>query len=395
MNIFIIPSWYPDDRNPVGGIFIEEQAEALAKIYPEHNFIVSHCGNFYLSLSSYPKTYRALRDFFKSKSFEKNIKNNLTEFYEPVLTWTEKLGGEIRNIIGAHTSNFLKAQDRFGKIDIVHAHVSYPGGYSAMKIKEQFSVPYVITEHMGPFPFVNFLENGILSQKLAEPLNKADEIIAVSSFLADQIKSFGIREPVVIPNMVNENLFFPDSSVKKNKPIKFLTVSSFIESKGIKELLDGILLSVNGSEQKEFVIAGSGPLENYIREFIDRNNLTQTVTLINNPVRDSVIRLFHECDVFILPSHIESFGIVYVEAMACGKPVIATDCGGPADFVNQSNGRLIPVENVDSISDAIEYFSINLSDYSSEKIREFFTGNYSGQAVCPKIISTYEKLLQK
>jgi glycosyltransferase involved in cell wall biosynthesis len=99
--------------------------------------------------------------------------------------------------------------------------------------------------------------------------------------------------------------------------------------------------------------------------------------------------------VFILPSHIESFGIVYVEAMACGKPVIATDCGGPADFVNQSNGRLIPVENVDSISDAIEYFSINLSDYSSEKIREFFTGNYSGQAVCPKIISTYEKLLQK
>ena len=60
------------------------------------------------------------------------------------------------------------------------------------------------------------------------------------------------------------------------------------------------------------------------------------------------------CDVFVLPSRYETFGVVYIEAMACGKPVIAAASGGPDDFVTDENGILILNNNVESLQCALE-----------------------------------------
>jgi glycosyltransferase involved in cell wall biosynthesis len=310
------------------------------------------------------------------------------------LSWTEKFGGEYRNIVKAHLRNFAGAKEKFGNIDIMNAHVSYPAGFSAMKINEQHNVPYIITEHMGPFPFDKFITDGKLSYKISEPLMKADEIIAVSNFLSGQITSFGIKKLAVIPNMFNEKLFYQVSKDKNRDAISFLTVSALIESKGIKNLMDGILLSVKMSPNNKFIIAGTGPLENYLDEFILNNSLSQKVTLIKNPSRAAVIKLFRECDAFILPSSIESFGIVYVEAMACGNPVIATDCGGPADFVNSETGILIPPDNVEEIANAIITMGNNINKYDTEKIRKYYMDNFSFKVVCSKIVSLYEEIIK-
>jgi len=392
MNIFIITSWYPSETEPVSGIFIKEQAEALAEFFPKHNFIISNAGDFCLSIKELRKSAKTFQRYFKGIASVNKLKTNLFEFYNPALTWTNKLGGGEKNIISVHTENFLKAKNMFGKIDIMHAHVSYPAGFAAMKLKEKFNVPYVITEHMGPFPFDVYLNKGKLSYKISHPLENADRIIAVSNFLAGKLKSFGFTEPVVIPNMVNVNRFSPSREMNNNNKTKFLTVSSFIESKGIKELMDGILIAYNKSSDCEFIIAGSGYLENYIKEFIKSNSLSDRVNLKKNPARDEVVRMFKECDVFLLPSRLESFGIVYIEAMACGKPVIATDCGGPADFVNNFNGKLIPVNDSNAVAEAIDFFAKNIVDYSSKKIREFILNNFSQQFVCEKIVSVYENV---
>ncbi|MDQ3194036.1 MAG: glycosyltransferase, partial [Bacteroidota bacterium] len=283
MNIFIIPSWYPDISNPVGGIFIKEQAEALADLNPQHNFIVSHCENFYLSITKPSVLVKTLMKYSDKKHLINNVKQNLFEYYTPAVSWTEKFGGEIKNILKAHIQNFTEAANNLGKIDLLHAHVSYPAGFSAMKIKEQFNVPFIITEHMGPFPFEQFIQNGTLSDKISKPIQNADEIITVSNYSAAKIKSFDLRKPVVIPNMINENVFYPPDNKLQTRKIKFLTATTFIERKGIRELMEGILRSDKAHLNTGFTIAGTGYMHEYIEQFIAQNSLADKVILVKGP----------------------------------------------------------------------------------------------------------------
>lgn len=395
MNILVIPSWYPGEQGQLDGIFIREQTEALADNFPQHNFIVSHCGNYYLSITSIKKLIKSFRGFVNSKPYLREHKPNLTEYYEPAVTWTGKLSGDIKNICKVHTENFLRAKNIFGNIDLVHAHVSYPAGYAAMKLKKKFGVPYMLTEQMAPFPFERFVQNGRLSKKISEPVSCADIVAAPSRYQSDQIESFGLQKPVVVPNMVNENLFYPVINGRNKGKVRFLTLTTFTERKGIYELMESILKVSRVNTDCEFMIAGTGELENYIREFIKKNNLSGRIILSVNPDRDEVMKIFKQYDVFLLPSRLESFGIVYVEALACGMPVIATDCGGPKDFVNKDNGLLIEVGSIDQICDAVNFMTVNFYKYDSKKIREHFMNNFSAKTVCSLIISLYERILKQ
>lgn len=392
MNVFIIPSWYPGKNNPVDGIFIKEQADALSANYPEHNFIVSHCGNFYLSLSSVFKSVNTLKEFAKAKPFKTSYRINYTEYFKPALTWSDKLNGEFKNILKVHFENFTAAVKDYGKISVIHAHVSYPAGYAAMKLKQKYKLPYILSEHMGPFPFERFIVNGKISHKISEPLIEADIVTAPSNYQSERIHSSGFKKPVVIPNMFNEELFFPAGNKSNKERLQFLTLAAFKKEKGIYELLDGILKSDAGNNGCEFIIAGSGELENYIKQFILKNDMTGYVRLIISPDRNEIVNLFRNCDVFILPSRLESFGIVYIEALGCGKPVIATDCGGPSDFINSGNGLLIQKENPDLTAEAINYMKENISNFDPAGIRKSAVNNFSSKAVCSELISLYQKL---
>ena len=108
-----------------------------------------------------------------------------------------------------------------------------------------------------------------------------------------------------------------------------------------------------------------------------------------------MIKQFRNCDVYILPSRHESFGVSYIEAMACGKPVIATDCGGPADFVNSENGILVPVGNVEEISNAILNMAENYKTYDPEEIRKFFLNTFSRKVVSSEIFHLYEEVVRQ
>jgi glycosyltransferase involved in cell wall biosynthesis len=79
--------------------------------------------------------------------------------------------------------------------------------------------------------------------------------------------------------------------------------------------------------------------------------------------------------------------------MAKGKPVIATTCGGPESFVNESNGLLIPAEDVEATTKAIDYMVEHLDQYDGEAIRRFCYENFSEDAISKRIISLYEEVI--
>ena len=94
-----------------------------------------------------------------------------------------------------------------------------------------------------------------------------------------------------------------------------------------------------------------------------------------------------------MPSHHETFGIVYVEALASGKPVIATRCGGPEDIVNSSNGLLIEKGNPAELANAMEWMYNNWSNFNPTNIRKDFEQRFSQKQVCRQIANLYDDII--
>ena len=103
--------------------------------------------------------------------------------------------------------------------------------------------------------------------------------------------------------------------------------------------------------------------------------------------------LYRNCDAFILTSRAETFGVVYVEALACGKPVIATRCGGPEAFVHEGNGLLVPIGDVPAIASAMVKMARSFDHYRAEDIRSDFMKRFSRPAVVRQLLALYRNVL--
>lgn len=87
------------------------------------------------------------------------------------------------------------------------------------------------------------------------------------------------------------------------------------------------------------------------------------------------------CDFFVLPSLFETFGVTLIEAMACGKPVIASDIGGPKEIVTEKVGKLVPPGDSETLAEAVDYMLDHYREYDPEKIVQYVRQRYSYQAV--------------
>jgi glycosyltransferase involved in cell wall biosynthesis len=104
-----------------------------------------------------------------------------------------------------------------------------------------------------------------------------------------------------------------------------------------------------------------------------------------------MVSYFTNSNTFVLPSKSETFGVVYIEALLCGLPVIATSCGGPEDFVNDKNGLLIPVDNKEELINALKMIKKN--DYDKKLISENCRQKFAPEIIANRITKLYEQVL--
>ena len=97
----------------------------------------------------------------------------------------------------------------------------------------------------------------------------------------------------------------------------------------------------------------------------------------------------YESDVFVLASRGETFGVVYIEAMSAGLPVIATTCGGPEDFVDESNGILVPVNDVEALTDALIKIYKTANNYDRSNISRLTQQKFSPKTIASQLTDVY------
>jgi glycosyltransferase involved in cell wall biosynthesis len=133
-----------------------------------------------------------------------------------------------------------------------------------------------------------------------------------------------------------------------------LCVAMHNEKKGIDVLLRAFAHLHDTRPDLRLVLAGDGPLREQLEDLAASLNLRDKVEFRGRQTRTQVANLLHDCEVFVLPSRSEPFGIVLIEAMACGKPVVATTAGGIPEIVeNGKNGLLVQPDDPRALAEAL------------------------------------------
>lgn len=142
-------------------------------------------------------------------------------------------------------------------------------------------------------------------------------------------------------------------------------------------------------------IVGDGPNRSEYENLCHKLELQDVVHFHRLKTKQEVAEFMKECDIFILPSLFETFGVVLIEALACGKPVIATDIGGPNEIVTDEVGKLVPPGNSKALARAIEYMLDHYQEYISENIAQYAQQRYSYEAIGNKWNEIYKSVLRK
>lgn len=369
MKILFVARGYPKSENNMLGLFERDQALAMKNL-------------------GYDVAYAVL----DMRSIRRNRKLGYVHYCDkglPVFEMNLPLGNLPLQWIAASEKIAIKGlfkhiQSVWGLPDVVHAHF-YKIAVGIWDFFQGEHIPVVVTEH------ASAVANGSLSKKAKRLLKRTyknvDTVISVSNPLAELIsKSYDIQ-PIVIPNMVV--LDNSMTSEKKHARFRFASSANLVHRKGIDILLDAFSQVVQKNKNIELVIYGDGPERKNLERQIKELNLVDYVILYGRYERAILSKEYAKADVFVLPSRKETFGVVYIEAMYCGLPVIATRCGGPEDFVTDDVGILVHNEDCFALADAMFHVIETINDYDREHISEYVYRMFAPEQVALRIEDVY------
>lgn len=216
----------------------------------------------------------------------------------------------------------------------------------------------VLQLHGGVVPLETFCRGRIAQWVVRAAFAIPDVLVLLASSEKRDFARLGIsRSAIVIPNGIDVIQYRGDSRTHSGQAKRLVYLGRLFRPKGIFEAMEAIKLLQNeaGFEDIEFRIAGSGPDEGEIREFIQANQLARRVKVVG-PLHDSAkIQFLLEADVFVFPTyHQEGLPYVILESLAAGTPVIASRVAGIPDVVlNKVHGVLIDSSDPYQIAEAV------------------------------------------
>lgn len=372
MKILFVARGYPKPENKMLGLFERDQALAMKKL-------------------GYDVAYAVL----DMRSIRRKRKLGYVHYCDsgiPVYEINIPLGNVPLQWIAyfekvAIKKLFTHIREEWGVPDVIHVHF-YKMAVGIWRFFKKEGIPIVLTEH------ASVVVRGQLSQRakvlLGSTYKGVDAVISVSNSLAKLIYEYYKVHPIVIPNMLTfENKIEREGN---NTRFRFVSSANLVQRKGIDILLEAFSKMVEKYGNTELVIYGDGPERKNLECQIEKLNLKNNVTLYGRYERSILPKEYAKADAFVLSSRAETFGVVYIEAMHCGLPVIATRCGGPEDFVTNQVGILIPNEDCNALSDAMLRMVETVKDYDRNYISEYVNRMFSPEQVALRIEGVYRKI---
>jgi glycosyltransferase involved in cell wall biosynthesis len=178
-----------------------------------------------------------------------------------------------------------------------------------------------------------------------------------------------------------------------DQPFIFLNIGNLFKIKRHDILLRAFSNAFEQNHNVNLQIGGDGPLKNRLIRLSEKLGVSKRVIFLGGLNNDEVIWSLQNCNVFVSSSSYETFGVALIEALACGKPVVAVKSGGPEFIVNKDNGLLVPSENIDFLSKALVEIKDKYTKYNPELIRKDCIKRFNENTIMHKLSNLFEKAL--
>jgi len=357
--------------------------------------------------------------FLRKQKIHKNFPYKIKSLKPFLFRWKGVLG------IGPSRTFLLKEQEK-NKFNVWYSNGTYPAGYLIAFIK---SVPKVLICQGDDIQIESSLKYGLrrkkwLDRKIIYSIKKMDKLIAISKTIEDEYLNISpeLKESIRrIPNSVSVSRFHLDNekeSLRKKMGISIgkqiiLTIGRFHPKKGYQIIPEIIKSLLEHRNDFCWILVGRGCSELVLKKpfkevqghlivkegvFDLKHKEEDFLSRVKNLPSRQLIEYYHASDVFVFPSLFESFGIVLIEAMASGLPVVTTNAPGCRDIVQEGiTGLKVPTHNAQKMADAINRI------LNSHDLREKITQNalnsvqekYDLDITTDQYYSLYQELIQQ
>ncbi|MDI6704428.1 MAG: glycosyltransferase family 4 protein [bacterium] len=387
MKVLILTTLFPNQVESIKGIFIKEQLRWL-KEYCEIKYIVS------------PSVWFPPIPYFKKWYMYSRVPK--VEKWEDITIFHPKFLAlpRIRWFDGFFYlfSVFwlIKRIKKDYDFDLLHVHFAYPDGFVGVLLGKIFKKPVVLSVRGGD---INISFNKFLLRKMIMfTLKNANQIHTVSDDLRDKLCQLKMDQGKIklIPNGVDATRFkLMDTEevrnrlgLPKDRPI-LLFVGRLIAGKALPHLLLAVKDLMSMRKDVLLVIVGDGPEKGKLTKMVNRNHLEKNIKFVGQKGHEEIPLWLNACDLFCLFSLSEGRPNVIIEALACGKPVVATKVGGVQEIVkNEDYGLLVTPGDIKEMSAALNK---GLSkDWNRLRLVEY-TEQFSWSSAAKQIFDIYKR----
>lgn len=336
LRVLTLTPFYPSIENPVQGCFVAEPLQYTAPLGIQNQVI------------AVAPSYRP-----KPHSFDSDVESSWSQYS----CIPGNLGlASAGTFLSAAIRTKVRDAQRHEQIDLIHAHAALPCGHAAALLSRRLNIPFVISIH-GLDVFADNQSGSILGKWTKHVATKvyqdAARIICISERVRDRLPANVQHKAAVVYNGVDTRTFFP---VAGSEPLAtILSVGNLIPIKDHACLLRAFTALAAEFPTVKLEIIGEGPERENLTRWADQLGVAPRVRFLGRKSRQEVADAMRRCSVFALPSRYEGLGCVYLEAMACGKPVVACCGQGIEEIVeHEKNGLLISPGNAAELTETLQ-----------------------------------------
>ena len=392
MKLLVISPMYPNPIEPFSGIFVHQQLKELSK----------SCEVKVVSPISWAPKILWFRKKWRryGRCPVSDVLDGIEVFYPRMLYFPRSALFQWYgySLYGAIKKTVEQIEKSF-KFDLIHCHVALPDGFGGMLVNRRLHRKLVVSIH-GQDVTRTVFRNKRCKAAIERVFAHADAIITVSTKLAKMSSDYCNETSKI--RTINDGIYLqdvmqPDPHLRaryRGEKI-LLAAGSLIESKGYDLLLKAVARIIPQIRNLRVLIIGTGREEQNLKQGARRLGLEAYVSFLGPMPHEEVMRFMAVCDVFVLPSWNEGFGIVYLEAMANGKPTIACKGEGIEDvIVDGQTGILVEPRDVASLEHAIlkllsdEQYLHAMGDAARKQAE-----NYSWEIIAKQTFDLYREVL--
>ena len=382
MKVFVIPTWHPTERRPLWANWVLPHIDLIREA--GHEAYVLQLG-----LDDEPIAKNSNRWHQEPRFL------NDRHIYVPVprAKWYQQsrfiYGRFLKKYVSQSRSLLEMAIDRWGKPDILHAHVSLLGGYVASVLGQENGIPVIVQEHYSGFESdVKFWwKKGSYVREMGK---RIQGFYAVSPGFAERIARTNlVNISGVLPNPIDTGFFQARGDRVASDAFRIVTTGAIGSLKG-SDLLFEALRRLAPELNWQLTLCGDTAKKADYSQWLDDPQFARRVTFRGVVSQDDLRFAYSETDLYVVSSRSETANVSMLQAMSCGVPVVTTACGGPETLIDDTVGITVRPNDPQALADGIIKVANNWSHYDPVLLREFVQRRYSKPAVAKMVLKVYD-----